>query len=227
MKELLSQLQIKVPAKLYIKDPESSALGKKMVSQGIELIAELGFEAFTFKKLGAKIGSPESTIYRYFENKHKLLLYLSSWYWAWLEYKVVFATVNINSPTKQLTQALKALCETVKQDQKYDHINEEKLQQIIISESSKAFFTKEVDQENKDGYFVSYKNLCLRLVNIISKVKPNYNYSHTLVSTLLEGIHLQKFYSEHFPALTNVGQNDDHNVEQFFESMILSMLKNG
>ena len=36
------------------------------------MINELGFEAFTFKKLGINIESPESSIYRYFENKHTL-----------------------------------------------------------------------------------------------------------------------------------------------------------
>ncbi len=227
MRGLFNNLQIKVPPQLYIKDPESSALGKKIVSEGILLIDALGFESFTFKKLGQKIGSPESTIYRYFENKHKLLVYLSSWYWAWLEYKVVFATVNITSHKKRLQKALEALCETVQQDQKYDHINEEKLQKIVISESSKAFYTKEIDQENKDGYFSSYKNLCERLVEIVKELNPEFKYSHTLVSTLLEGIHLQKFYGEHLPSLTNVSHKDDRTVQHFFETMILSMLKNG
>ena len=59
---------------------------------------EIGFENFTFKKLGEQIGSNESSIYRYFESKHKLMLYLSSWYWAWIEYRLVFATNNINNP---------------------------------------------------------------------------------------------------------------------------------
>jgi hypothetical protein len=226
MQSLLYNLQLRLPQQLYVKDPESSDLGKKIIKNSIELIVELGFEAFTFKKLGQKIGSPESTIYRYFENKHKLLVYLSSWYWAWLEYKVVFSTVNVASATTRLHQALTAICETVKQDQRFGHINEEQLQQIVISESSKAFLTKEVDKENKSGYFISYKNLCARLVEIINAINPNYEFAHTLVSTLLEGIHQQKFFGQHLPALTDV-KKDDKAVQRFFETMTLSTLNNG
>ena len=74
MKELLKTLQIKVNDKTYLKDPETSDLGKRIVEHSIILINEIGFEAFTFRKLGLKINSNESSIYRYFENKHKLLL---------------------------------------------------------------------------------------------------------------------------------------------------------
>ena len=77
------------------------------MSHGIDLIDEIGFEAFTFKKLGAKIGSNESSIYRYFESKHKFLLYLSSWYWAWIEYQLVFETHNVSVIKKEkLTKAI-------------------------------------------------------------------------------------------------------------------------
>ena len=59
MKELLSQITIKVNEDLFIKNPDSSELGRRIISNSIELIEEIGFEAFTFKKLGKKIGSPE------------------------------------------------------------------------------------------------------------------------------------------------------------------------
>ena len=92
MHNLLSNIKISVPENIYIKDPESSELGKRIVKHSILLINDIGFDAFTFKKLGKLIGSNESSIYRYFENKHKLLLYLSSWYWAWIEYQLVMET---------------------------------------------------------------------------------------------------------------------------------------
>ena len=75
-------IQITINPNLYCKDPESSDLGKKIVSKSIEMLVELGFEGFTFKKLGQAIGSNESSIYRYFESKHKLLVYLVNWYWS-------------------------------------------------------------------------------------------------------------------------------------------------
>ena len=55
MKNLLSNLKIAVPEKIYIKDPETSELGKRIIEQSIILIDEIGFENFTFKKLGNKI----------------------------------------------------------------------------------------------------------------------------------------------------------------------------
>ena len=73
MINLLSNLKIAVPEKIYVKDPESSILGKRIIEHSIILINDIGFDSFTFKKLGEKIGSNESSIYRYFESKHKLL----------------------------------------------------------------------------------------------------------------------------------------------------------
>ena len=89
MEQLLQSVKIAINEKLYLKDPESSELGKRIVEKSIVMINELGFDGFTFKKLGIAIKSNESSIYRYFENKHKLLLYLTSWYWGWLEYQLV------------------------------------------------------------------------------------------------------------------------------------------
>ena len=62
MKNLLSVLKIAVPYQIYIKDPETSDLGKRIVEHSILLIHEIGFDNFTFKKLGLKIGSNESSI---------------------------------------------------------------------------------------------------------------------------------------------------------------------
>jgi len=119
MKQLFSGIKIGIHEDLYVKDPESSALGKKIVEKSIVLIDEIGFDSFTFKKLGAEIGSNESSIYRYFENKHKLLLYLTSWYWAWKEYQLVFSTNNIEDPRQVLETAINVLTRRIKKGQPY------------------------------------------------------------------------------------------------------------
>ena len=111
MEEL--HIHIEIDSELYTKNPDSSALGKKIISNSIELIYEIGFEQFTFKKLGLKISSPESSIYRYFENKHRLLIYLTSWYWTWMEYKLLFATTNIESPAERLGKSLDLLTKPI------------------------------------------------------------------------------------------------------------------
>lgn len=113
MEIILSNIKMQVNEKIYVKDPETSALGKKIIEQSILLIDDIGFDNFTFKKLGEKIGSNESSIYRYFENKHKLLVYLSSWYWSWMEYKLVFTTTNIPDKKEKLDKAITILTEKI------------------------------------------------------------------------------------------------------------------
>src|SRR3970282_1519551 len=134
MNTILSNLKIQVNEKIYVKDPETSPLGKKIVEQSILLIDEIGFDNFTFKKLGGKIGSNESSIYRYFENKHKLLVYLSSWYWSWMEYKLFFATTNIEDAFDKLKKAITVVTEKIEDDSSTEHITEAILKKIIIEE---------------------------------------------------------------------------------------------
>ena len=223
MHNLLSSLKIAVPEKIFVKDPESSALGKRIIEHSILLINEIGFDSFTFKKLGVIIGSNESSIYRYFESKHKLLLYLSSWYWAWIEYQLVFETHSINDTTEKLKKAIDIVCRTTKEDTNFSHINEIVLNRIIINENSKSFLTKEVDQENKEGYFVIYKRLVNRLSKMIHGVDSEYPYPSSLASTLLEGSLHQHFLRDHFSSLTDFRENDDQ--KQYFLNLVFSSLK--
>ena len=105
------QLQIKMNEALYLRNPESSELGKNILKHSVQLIYKAGFEAFTFKKLAEDIGTTEAGIYRYFENKHKLLVYLITWYWSYLEYKVMFYVNNITKPELKLKTIIKLLVE--------------------------------------------------------------------------------------------------------------------
>jgi AcrR family transcriptional regulator len=223
MKNLLSVLKIAVPEKIFIKDPETSDLGKRIVENSIHLIDEIGFDNFTFKKLGTKIGSNESSIYRYFESKHKLLLYLSSWYWAWLEYQLVIETFSISDPNLKLKKAIEMVTKTVEIDSDFSHINEVVLYKIIVNESSKSFSTKEVDSENKEGYFVIYKRLITRLEEMILTINPKYEYALSLASTILEGALHQHFLQEHFPSITNCKKGKT--PTDFFNQLATNALK--
>jgi AcrR family transcriptional regulator len=207
MKDLLSNLKISVPDKIYIKDPETSQLGKRIIENSIVIINEIGFESFTFKKLGNRIGSNESSIYRYFESKHKLLLYLSSWYWAWLEYQLVLETFSISNAKEKLEKAITILTRTVEEDSNFSHINEVLLYKIIVNESSKSFLTKEVDNDNKEGYFEVYKRLVTRLEQMIANVNSDYKFALSLASTIIEGGLHQHFLNNHFPSITNCDNN--------------------
>lgn len=206
MENLFKNIKIQVNNKIYLKDPETSALGKKIIENSIFLIDEIGFEEFTFKKLGDLIGSNESSIYRYFESKHKLLVYLSSWYWSWIEYRLVFATNNIADPTEKLKKAITIVTEKIVDDAATAHINESILNKIIIAEFTKAFHTKEVDKENKEDFFYIYKRVINRIVVMINNVNPDYPYAKSLVSTLVEGALHQHFLQDHLKTITNCNE---------------------
>lgn len=223
MDTILSNLKIQVNPKIYVKDPETSPLGKKIIEQSILLIDEIGFDNFTFKKLGEKIGSNESSIYRYFENKHKLLVYLSSWYWSWMEYKLVFATTNISDPTEKLKKAITIVTEKVSDDANTDHINEAILNKIIIAEFTKTVQTKEVDQENKEGFFLIYKRVINRIVGIIKEVNPEYPFAKSLVSTIVEGSLHQHFLTEHLKTITDC--NESVSTTEFYLNLTTNVLR--
>ena len=223
MNTILSNLKIQVNEKIYVKDPETSALGKKIIEQSILLIDEIGFENFTFKKLGEKIASNESSIYRYFENKHKLLVYLSSWYWSWMEYKLVFATTNITDPKEKLRKAITIITEKVVDDSSTEHINEAILNKIIIAEFTKTLHTKEVDQENKEGFFLIYKRMINRIVSIVNEVNPSYLYAKSLVSTIVEGSLHQHFLTEHLTTITDC--NSSVTITEFYQNLTENVLR--
>jgi AcrR family transcriptional regulator len=222
MNTILSGLKIKVNAKIYVKDPETSDLGKRILKNSILLIDEIGFENFTFKKLGERIGSNESSIYRYFENKHKLLVYLSSWYWSWMEYKLVLATTNITNPKEKLNNAIRVVTEKIVDDQNTDHINEAIMNKIIIAEFTKTLQTKEIDEENKEGYFLIYKSVINRIVSIVNEVNPTYPFAKSLTSTIVEGSLHQHFLTEHLKTITDC--NEVVTATQFYIDLAENVL---
>ena len=225
MLDLLSKINIKVNEGVYLKDPESSELGIRIIEGSINMIHELGFESFTFRNLSKEIYSTEATIYRYFENKHKLLLYMVSWYWSWLEYKVVFALANIDSATDRLERAILLLTEQVEVDHHFGHINEVKLNKIVISESVKTYLNKGVDRENKEGLFLGYKQLVARVSNIVLEINPSYKYPHMLISTTIEGAHIQRYFAEHLPRLTDIIEGED-STTVFYKELVFKAINN-
>ncbi|MBD1395910.1 TetR/AcrR family transcriptional regulator [Pontibacter sp. JH31] len=225
MKNLLANIKIRVEEKVYLKDPEASGKGRDIIKHGILLIDELGLEAFTFKKLAERIGSTEATIYRYFESKHMLLSYLISWYWNWLEYRLVFATNNIASAEARLRIAISILSGRIENDMDFEHIDEVTLQRIVVAESAKAYLTKEVDANNKEGFFLSYKRLCKRIADIVLEINPDYKYPASLVSTVAESAHYQKFFALHLPSLTDIHDDNRNELEDFLTHMVFKTIE--
>lgn len=222
MQNIISGLKVNVSPMIYVKDPETSDLGKKIIEHSIDLIDEIGFDNFTFKKLGERINSNESSIYRYFENKHKLLLYLSSWYWGWIEFKLVLSTNNMQNPIDKLRKAIEIVTEEINIDNNHPHINEIKLHQIVVCEFSKSYLTKEVDNENKNGYFLIYKRVINLIIGMAEEVNPKYPFLKSLVSLVVEGSLHQHFLKNHFKTITNCSENVT--PTEFFTDLMLKQL---
>jgi AcrR family transcriptional regulator len=223
MFELPTTIPIQVNSKLYLKDPNSSDLGVKIIAKSIDMINSMGYEDFTIRKLAHAIKSTESSVYRYFESKQKLLLYLISWYWSWMEYRLVFATTNITSSKVKLERAISLITDKIDNDEKYDYINLKKLNNIAFTESTKSFLNKEVDAENKIGAYSEYKKFVEKVSEIVLEFNPKYKFPNMLVSTVIEGAHLQHHFTEHLPRLTNVSRSDDH-IQQFFNDIVFKSI---
>jgi AcrR family transcriptional regulator len=213
---------------LFLRNPESSDLGKKILKHSVQLVYKNGFEAFTFKKLAEDIGTTEAGIYRYFENKHKLLLYLTAWYWAWLEFQISFHTNNIKDPAVKLKRVIKLLATAVEEDEQTSYLNESLLHQIIIAEGSKAYLTKQVGEDNKQQFFKPYKDLCAVIGNIISECSKKYKYPKSLASTIIEMAHFQNFFMNNLPSLTDFSKTkEESEITAFLNDLVFSAIKKG
>lgn len=217
------QIQVEISPELYSKNPDSSDLGRQILNKSIEMINSMGFELFTFKKLGLEIKSPESSIYRYFNSKHTLLLYLTNWYWTWTEFQLVIATSNIISAEKRLAQAIEILTKPVQKDNDISYINEMLLSEIIFSESIKTYHTKNVDKENEKGCYKAYKSIVERVSDIVLEIDPKFVYPHMLISTVIEGAHQQIYFAKHLPALTDA-DNKEHYITHFYSELVFNFL---
>ena len=202
-------ISIQVSATLYLKDPTSSEIGLKILTEGIQLMQALGFEAFTFKKLAQNIHSTETTIYRYFENKHYFLLYLINWYWGIISYRLLLATANVTDTRQQLTNSIEVI--TGLPDARQPGYMEEEMQlkQIVIQESGKALHTKMVDDENQNGIYVNYKSIVSSVADLVKTIDPSFPYPEMLISNLIENANHQRFFSVHLPRLTNTSPEQD------------------
>jgi hypothetical protein len=222
------QLQIKMNEKLFLRNPEQTDLGKKIILHGIQLVHKSGFESFTFKKLAQDIGTTEAGIYRYFENKHRLLIYITAWYWSWLEYRVVFNTLNIKDPAVKLKKVIQILATTVEDDIRTSYVDESTLHQIVIAEGTKAYLTKHVTEDNKDQLFKPYKDLCAKIGDIILECNPKYKFPKSLSSTIIEMAHFQNFFMNNLPSLTDFAKDKDElHIVAFLEDLVFSSLKKG
>ena len=221
-----AHLRIDLNEKLYLRDPQATDLGRRLVAESVLLIDEIGFEQFTFKKLAQRMESTEASLYRYFENKHKLLVYLVSWHWAWLRYQIRFHTHNVPDARERLRLILGIITRANQDDPATTQLDEAALYRIVVHEASKSYLTRDVDGDNREGLFREYKQLAASIVAVVQEINPGYAYPHALVSTLLESARKQLFFAQHLPSLTDAATRDaaSNSVHIFLEQLAFATL---
>lgn len=206
-------IRFRINPNLCHKDPQMSEYGQRLLSNSVLLLDELGFEQFTFKKLAIAINSTETSVYRYFENKHKLLLWLTNWYWEWVNYLIDLNIRNIEDPKRVLSIVLHNIVNASTESPLTEYINENILHKVIIKESTKAYHIHNVDDENRMGYFSSYAELVQKVASIITKVSPSYQYPRMLASNLFEMANNQIYFAEHLNELTEINCKKDQYIQ--------------
>lgn len=218
-------MRVKINESLYLRDPEQTELGQKIVRQAISMIDEIGFEDFTFKKLAAQINTTEAGVYRYFENKHRLLIYIVTWYWNLLEYRVVFHLNNMTDPEKKIRKVIELLSGDM-EDGLVSDMDHRALFRISIAESNKTYLNKAVTANNQALMFKPYKDLCARIAALITEFNAAYPFPRSLSSSLLEVSHFQHFFMNHLPSLTDFGvEKDEAKLRSFLETLVFSNIK--
>lgn len=220
------QVNMIVNSNLCLKDPIQTELGRKMIQHSILMIDEIGIDQFTFKKLARKINSTEPSIYRYFENKHLLFVYLINWYWEWMKVRIDLQTMNIDDPMKKLNKVIGIIVDSSKRNTETPYVNEDALHRIVVREGIKAYHSINIDEDNKGGFFLAYKSLCQQIADILMEVHPGIKYPRSVASMLIETANNNIYFSQHLPRLTDIrGEGEALNQEVIeFISYLVSKL---
>jgi AcrR family transcriptional regulator len=219
---------LKINENLSLRDPQKTNLGRRIIKNSIVLIHEIGLENFTFKKLAERIESTEASIYRYFENKHLLFIYLLNWYWEWIKFRIDINILNITDPVEKLKKAISVLVDASKKNINTEFVDEDILHQIVVSEGTKGYHTISIDKENRDGYFLAYKSLCEKIMQLILDINPKFPYPRSVASTLVEAANNNIYFAAHLPRLTDITYDKGDvfdNVADLVEFMALKMIR--
>jgi AcrR family transcriptional regulator len=198
------EVHIRVSENLYVKDPQATLLGRNILTAAIILLEQEGFEQFTFAKAAKICNTTEASIYRYFENKHKLLLYLTEWYWGCISFRIDALTKDLRSPLEKLKVSIQTLTDGFSDELTVPHMDGKKLHTIIIAESAKSYLTRNAREEALEGSFDRYRGVCKRIGNIMANLSPEYPFVLAFSSTLIETVHEQLFFSGHIPGITEI-----------------------
>ena len=217
-------ITVEINDSIYIKDPLGTDLGQRIIRNAIILLDEIGFEELTFKKLAKKIESAEASIYRYFENKYKLLTYLVSWYWDFMHYMILMDIRNMKDPKEKLTSAIRTLVNSLDSTLTPDYIDETRLHRLVVENASKVYHTKQVDSLNTEGYYVNYKKLIKTLAMLIQDLSPDFKFPVAFATSIVEQSLNNEYYLEHLPGLTDA-LNSDEDARESTIKMIMYLIE--
>jgi len=219
-------VHIEVSEHLYLRDPQETALGKKIIEDSIYLIDDIGFEQFTFKKLAAQIESTEASVYRYFESKYQLLLYLESWYWHWIIYRLDFHAARVSDPKKRLDIILKLLTDSSVDDPASTYVNEAILYKVVIANATKTYLTSANKGAGRKNLFEGYYDLCRRLGELLKEIKPGLKNPRATAASMVVLAHRHLFYGEYLPSLTEIKttKKNKKEVVDFLKSVFAPLL---
>ena len=135
--------------------------------------------------------------------------------------------MNIEQPKRKLKIIIETLVYASKDNPSIEYVNESVLHKLIIAEGTKAYHTKSVDDENRDGFFVNYKKLTQKVADVITEIQPGFPYPHALASNLFEMANNHIYFALHLPRLKDVVVKDNNfdEVEQMLEYFAFSLLK--
>jgi hypothetical protein len=137
--------------------------------------------------------------------------------------------MNLTDPKDKLRIVISSIVDTTRRNTSIEFVDEDVLHRIVVAEGTKAYHTKQVDEENKDGFFLTYKALNKKIADIISEVNPDYPYARALASTLLEMANNHIYFALHLPSMTDVKvkEGDLSQVQTLLEDFAFGLICNG
>ena len=207
-------ITIDINKNIYLRDPLETNLGKKIIEHAIILLDEIGFEEFNFKKLATHMDSTEASIYRYFENKYKLLSYLVAWYWDLMHFMLLIDIRNIKNPKEKLLKAVDTLVNALDNNSTLNYIDQSKLHMLVVENASKVYHNRKVDDLNKIGFYVNYKKLVKTLSDIIREIDQDFKYPVSVATNIIEMSLNNEYYIIHLPGLTDESMNQHNSKEE-------------
>jgi AcrR family transcriptional regulator len=180
-------------------------------------------EYLLHKVLSFRVGCTEAAIYRYFENKNKLLLYFINWYWGWLEHNLVYGTANLKNPEGKLKMAITLLVEGPMYKENF-YLNINALRKVVFEESTKSFMNQELKKQRNGRMMHQYYDFSYRLKDLIILYKPDYPFPKALISTFIWSSILNNFNQEYMIDLIEENFNGQNKVD-FYYNLVFNSLK--